>query len=174
MRKIVIVIVTFMLLISGCTTPEVQSRDENIEYCIDILCYRTDLTPVQMTAVLSFVGVKSDFSPTYMSGAGFGLCQWTYKRFENLEAFASGYGDINSLEVQLQFLIEELSPKSNYYALEDFGLYTVDDWIQTTDLEKSVIIFRNVYASLYDETSIELEEQLDLASQLYPTVLQSY
>lgn len=151
-----------------------EALTENQTQSIAYLVEKTNYNPVQISAILSFIEVESDFDPSMESASGgFGLCMWLGKRYENLEEFADVNGsNINTLPVQLEFLIQELSPDSKYYALKDFGDYTVIDWLnETENCEKSIVMFRSIYAGLTGENTKQVEKQIDFAEKIYPTVV---
>lgn len=143
---------------------------------MDAIAYleeKTALTPVQITSVISFIQTESGFDPSFESPNGsYGLCQWSYNRYDNLKEFSEQNGiSINNLTLQLEFLVEELSPESEYYSLSDFGDYTVYDWINSDDIEDSIVIFRAIYANVISQDTEVLESQVKFAEKIYSYVI---
>lgn len=143
------------------------TKDQNMS--LDYFIEYTDLSPEQLAALFSFIETNSKFDPTAeILNDGFGLCQWSGKRYENLENFAIQNGtNINSLDLQLAFIVQELSPESEYYALKDYGEYSVYDWIKSDSVKESIVTFRAVYAGLISENSNLLKSQVDYAKKVY-------
>lgn len=149
-----------------------QEQRESIAY----LKEKIALTPVQLTSVVSYIETESGFDPSLESSTGsFGLCQWSGNRYDNLKEFSKKAGsNISNLTLQLDFIIEELSPDSEYYALTDFGDYTVYDWINSDDVDDSVVLFRAIYSKLISEDSEVLDSQLEFAKKIYGYVKSQY
>lgn len=146
------------------------SEDQNI--AMNYFIENTDLSAEQLAALFSFIEVNSKFDPTAeLINDSFGLCQWSGKRYENLENFAEQEGtNINNFMLQLKFIVEELSPDSQYYALKDYGEYSVYDWIEVDTVKDAFITFRAVYAGLLSKNSELLESQVDYAEQVYEVI----
>ena len=146
------------------------SEDQTIamNYFID----NTDLSAEQLAALFSFIEGNSKFDPTAeLINDSFGLCQWSGKRYENLERFANQEGtSINNFMLQLRFIVEELSPNSQYYALKDYGKYSIYDWIEADNVKDAVITFRAIYAGILSENSDLLESRVDYANQVYEVI----
>ena len=71
------------------------------------------------------------------------------------------------MDLQLAFIVQELSPESDYYALKDYGEYSVYDWIKSDSVKESIVTFRAVYAGLISENSNLLKSQVDYAKKVY-------
>lgn len=81
------------------TTVEVQ------QYVYDFL-YEKGLPHASICAVMGNITVESGFNPDILewgTGIGYGLCQWSYSRRTQLEAYGT------SLQHQCEFLWSELS-----------------------------------------------------------------
>ena len=77
------------------------------------------------------------------SGAGFGLCQWSFGRRTNLEAYAKSKGKSPSdIETQIEFLIGELTPGggADGYANYELGS-SGDKWNNASTIEEATEIF---------------------------------
>lgn len=135
---------------------------------------KTALTPVQITSVVSFIQTESGFDPSLESPNGsFGLCQWLGSRYENLKEFSEQNGtSINNFTLQLEFIVEELSPESEYYSLSNYGGYTVYDWINSDNVEDSIVIFRSIYAKVMPQKNEVLESQVEFAEKIYSHVVE--
>lgn len=100
--------------------------------------------------VLGNIQAESSFDPEVIeggSGIGFGLCQWSFGRRTQLEAYATSKGvnpgDVNT---QIEFLLGELTPGGGAdgyasYQLMNYHGYSPDDWINATTPEDAAIAF---------------------------------
>lgn len=92
------------------------------------------------------------------SGIGFGLCQWSFGRRTNLEAYARSLGkSASDLSVQISFLLAELTPGggaggyANYQiggsssSKYDGNRYTASDWTSSNDINKATIAFMSLF-----------------------------
>lgn len=95
---------------------------------------------------------ESGFDPSIIeggSGIGFGLCQWSFGRRTQLEAYASSKGvDASDVNTQIEFLISELTPggagpAQGYatYQLLSYNGYNGDMWINATSPEDAATAF---------------------------------
>lgn len=100
--------------------------------------------------VLGNIEAESGYDPTlieYGSEVGFGLCQWSFGRRTNLEAYANSKGvSPSDIDTQIEFLIGEITPGggANGYAtyqLLNYNGYSPDDWINATTPEDAAIAF---------------------------------
>lgn len=105
-----------------------------------------------VAGVMGNIYCESGFDPTTIersNGVGFGLCQWSYGRRTQLEAYAeSKKVEATDLETQLEFLITELTPGASgpaqgyatYQLLSSRG-YNADMWKNATDPEFAAEVF---------------------------------
>lgn len=100
--------------------------------------------------VLGNIQAESGFDPEVIeggSGIGFGLCQWSYGRRTQLEAYAASKGTNASDEnTQIEFLIGEITPGGGAdghasYQLLTYNGYSPDDWKNATTPEDAAIAF---------------------------------
>lgn len=86
-----------------------MNREELEQYTWDFLMEH-DLPEYSAAAVMGNIEAESEFDPNLVeggSGIGFGLCQWSFERRENLEKYGT------DIDHQLQFMADELL-KTNY------------------------------------------------------------
>lgn len=81
------------------------------------------------------------------SGIGFGLCQWSYGRRTQLEAYAASKGlEPSDVDTQIEFLLGELTPGggangyATYNLMNNHG-YTPNDWKNASTPESAAEIF---------------------------------
>ena len=80
------------------------------------------------------------------SGIGFGLCQWSFGRRDQLEAFAASRGvDPSDVDLQIEFLIAELRPEGGAdgfatYQFAGFENYRTT-WMTSTSIEETTTAF---------------------------------
>lgn len=100
--------------------------------------------------VLGNIQAESGFDPAVIeggSGIGFGLCQWSFGRRTQIEAYAASKGaSPNDVNIQIEFLIGEITPGggANGYAsyqLMTYNGYSADDWINATTPEAAAEAF---------------------------------
>ena len=100
--------------------------------------------------VLGNIQAESGFDPEVIeggSGIGFGLCQWSFGRRTQLEAYAASKGmDPSDENVQIEFLIGEITPGGGAdgyanYQLLTYNGYSPDDWKNATTPEDAAIAF---------------------------------
>ena len=100
--------------------------------------------------VLGNIEAESGFNEAAIeggSGIGFGLCQWSYGRRTQLEAYAASKGTSPSdINTQIEFLIGEITPGggANGYAsyqLVTYNGYSADDWRNASSPEDAAIAF---------------------------------
>lgn len=100
--------------------------------------------------VLGNVEAESGFNPGAVeggSGIGFGICQWSYGRRTQLEAYAQSKGkDPSDENIQIEFLIGEITigggadGYANYQLLTYNG-YSASDWMNASTPEDAAIAF---------------------------------
>lgn len=70
--------------------------------------------PIAAAGIMGNIQAESGFNPAIIeggSGVGFGLCQWSYDRRAALENYAASKSKSPSdLQIQLEFLVSELTP----------------------------------------------------------------
>lgn len=100
----------------------------------------TGYSKVQTASIMANIWAESHFNPSieeYGSGVGFGLCQWSYERRENLENYAASTGRAASdLQVQLEFLNSELNLNGFNGNTEYYNI-----WSTTSDVNEATEAF---------------------------------
>lgn len=103
----------------------------------------------------------------YGSGVGFGLCQWSYGRRAQLEAYAASKGvspsDINT---QIEFLLAELTPGGNGYAtyqLMTNNGFTSSDWKNASTPEQAA----EAFCWIFERPGIPRMEERTTAARRY-------
>lgn len=100
--------------------------------------------------VLGNIEAESAFNADLIekgNGIGFGLCQWSFGRRTQLEAYASSKGrEPSDINTQIEFLIGELTPgggASGYatYQLLTYNGYSASDWENATTPEDAAVAF---------------------------------
>ena len=100
--------------------------------------------------VLGNIQAESGFDPAVIEGGtgiGFGLCQWSFGRRTQLEAYAASKGaNPSDVNIQIEFLIGELTPGggANGYAtyqLVSYNGYSASDWINAGSPEDAAVAF---------------------------------
>ena len=126
-------------------------------------------TEVQVAGVMGCIYSESKFDPLLIeggSGAGFGLCQWSFSRREGLEAYAASKNvSPSDIQTQIEFLITELTtdgsgPASEYTTcgFMKYKGYSRDDWINAETPEDAAIAFCWSFERPWDDAD-ETERQ---------------
>lgn len=100
--------------------------------------------------VLGNIEAESAFNADLIekgNGIGFGLCQWSFGRRTQLEAYAASKGrDPGDINTQIEFLIGEITPGGGAdgfasYQLLTYNGYSPSDWENATTPEEAAIAF---------------------------------
>lgn len=98
---------------------------------------------------------ESGFKPTATeagNGEGYGLCQWSFGRKQQLIQYAESKGkEWNDVEIQIEFLLAELNVNggcdgyANYQMAGEHYGYTYESWYNATDVETATKAFMAVF-----------------------------
>lgn len=124
--------------IQGATT------EEKVWYALRTAGYSEYAT----AGVMGNIYGECGFNPALVeagNGIGFGLCQWSFERRTNLEAYARSKNiDPSDVNTQIEFLLTELSPEegpaSGYASfIGTAGIYgcNMDGWLNATSVEEA-------------------------------------
>ena len=100
--------------------------------------------------VLGNIQAESGFNENVIeggSGIGFGLCQWSFGRRTQLEAYAASKGkEPSDLNTQIEFLIGEITPGGGAdgyanYNLLSYNGYSPSDWENASSPEDAAVAF---------------------------------
>lgn len=100
--------------------------------------------------VLGNIEAESAFNADLIekgNGIGFGLCQWSFGRRIQLEAYAASKGrEPSDINTQIEFLIGELTPGGGAdgyatYQLLTYNGYSASDWENATTPEDAAVAF---------------------------------
>lgn len=137
-----------------------------------------------IAAVMGNIQHESGFDPNVIegdTGIGFGLCQWSYGRRDNLEAYAASKGEsAANIDIQIEFLIAELTPGggANGYASYQLGglsssnydgnCYQRKDWENSQDLDTATIAFMALFERpSYDPDKNHIDRRRNSAREYY-------
>lgn len=122
---------------------------------------------------------ESGFNPKSIeagSGAGFGLIQWTGVRRTKIEKYAKDHKkDVNSVDLQVEYLLLELDPNSgtcawagNFGSLYGVGPYTRNDWVNAKKVDEATRVycvgFERPAVSAYNSS---IQKRIDAAEGYY-------
>lgn len=100
--------------------------------------------------VLGNIQAESGFNESVIEGGtgiGFGLCQWSFGRRTQLEAYAASKGkEASDLNTQIEFLIGEITPGGGAdgyanYNLLSYNGYSPSDWENASSPEDAAVAF---------------------------------
>lgn len=105
-----------------------------------------------VAGVMGNIYAESGFDPAIIeggSGIGFGLCQWSFGRRTQLEAYAASKGkEASDINTQVEFLLTEITPGAagpaqGYasYQLLYYNGYNGDMWKSATTPEDAAVAF---------------------------------
>lgn len=139
---------------------------------------------IAAAAVLGNIECESGFDPTRIedgTGDGLGLCQWSFGRRTQFEAYIASKGtDTSDIGTQIEFLLGELTPGggANGYATYQLGgssssaydgnSYTASDWENATDLDIATTAFMALFERpSYDPDKHHLSDRKEAAHRYY-------
>lgn len=139
---------------------------------------------IAAAAVLGNIECESGFDPATIeagNGIGLGLCQWSFGRRTQLEAYITSKGtDTSDVDTQIEFLLGELSPDggANGYASYQLGgasssaydgnRYTASDWQNATDIGTATTAFMALFERpSYDPSINHLSRRIQAAQDYY-------
>ena len=115
---------------AGGYVAKVSNGTDNQSIIWDFFIQKFD-NPYAVAGIMANIQAESSFDPGANQGEytgdahGYGLCQWTWERKDNLKKFAEERGtEVNDLNMQLEFIMYELD--TTYPTLKQF-LYNVTD-----------------------------------------------
>lgn len=107
-----------------------------------------------VAGVMGNIYAESGFNPEIIehgNGVGFGLCQWSYGRRNQLELYAAAKGvEASDVNTQIEFLMGELTPGGGANGYANYQLmvstytgtrYTPDDWKNATNVKDATTAF---------------------------------
>ena len=101
---------------------------DTVQYQVWIRLIAGGLTEIQAAAIMGNIEQESRFDPNRIqakTGAGFGLCQWSYGRRKQIEAYASSVGKpAGDIDLQVKFLLAELNPNGGCNGYAKYQLMT--------------------------------------------------
>ena len=139
---------------------------------------------IATAAVMGNIEHESGFDPSKIESGnsiGFGLCQWSFGRRKQLEAYAASKGvSPSDIQTQIEFLLAELTPGggANGYATDetsgkssskyDGTSYTRKDWTDSEDIDKATIAFMALFERpSYDSSINHIDRRRASAKEYY-------
>ncbi len=127
-----------------------SSVEDKVWYTLRNLGY----SEYAVAGVMGNIYAESGFNPEIIehgSGVGFGLCQWSYGRRTQLEAYAEAKGvSPSDVDTQIEFLIAELTPGGGAGGHANYQLMTTEyngqkyrpsDWKDATNASDAATAF---------------------------------
>ena len=158
------VIVAFALMLT-MNVQEVSREKRTYDFLTE-----NGLSSVQAAGVMAAIECESQFdsTATNFDQTSYGLLQWSFKRKDQLEAFAKANSKpMDDFETQLAFLIEELNPQSEvatYQLLSSYKDYELSDWFNAKTPEEA----SRAFCMLYERPGlVDLEVRDSLARNFY-------
>ena len=116
-KKICSIIMTLAMILSFITYMPIEAvAADNEQIIFEYLTQQLGFNIASASGILANIGEESSFEATKnesVSGAGYGLCQWTGSRRSSLINWCANNGyDYTSIDGQLSYLNYEL--KNNY------------------------------------------------------------
>lgn len=101
--------------------------------------------------VMGNIEAESGFDPAIVeagNGIGYGLCQWSFTRRDELEAYASAMGvEPSDVDLQIQFLLYECAPKGEQGGYASYAFVSLDhlreNWVNATNVADATAAFMN-------------------------------
>ena len=151
MKRILAIVTLVLVVVSGCSasSEEIYFKDYSegkSQVIYNYLLENGDLSPVQVASITAVIKQLSNFDTSFHENGTTGLMCWTFGHEKQLNEFAQEKGSpVTNLYTQLDFILEEVNPDSEYYQLYKYQGYTTKDWIEASTPEESVLAFVYTY-----------------------------
>ena len=149
--------------------------EDTIEYKVWTGLRAAGYSEITVAGTMGNIYAESGFDPSVVehgNGIGFGLIQWSYNRRTAIEKYAAEQGkDVNSVELQIEWLLKECDPNDSAYAWMnssksyDGKSWTYDEWKNATDIESAVRSFMFCFERPLNTSS--LQKRIDAANEYY-------
>ena len=149
--------------------------EDTIEYKVWTGLRAAGYSEITVAGTMGNIYAESGFDPSVVehgNGIGFGLIQWSYNRRTAIENYAAEQGkDVNSVELQIEWLLKECDPNDSAYAWMnssksyDGKSWTYDEWKNATDIESAVRAFMFCFERPAGTSS--LQKRIDAANEYY-------
>ena len=149
--------------------------EDTIEYKVWTGLRAAGYSEITVAGTMGNIYAESGFDPSVVehgNGIGFGLIQWSYNRRTAIENYAAEQGkDVNSVELQIEWLLKECDPNDSAYAWMnssksyDGKSWTYDEWKNATDIESAVRSFMFCFERPLNTSS--LQKRIDAANEYY-------
>ena len=149
--------------------------EDTIEYKVWTGLRAAGYSEITVAGTMGNIYAESGFDPSVVehgNGIGFGLIQWSYDRRTAIENYAAEQGkDVNSVELQIEWLLKECDPNDSAYAWMnssksyDGKSWTYDEWKNATDIESAVRAFMFCFERPAGTSS--LQKRIDAANEYY-------
>lgn len=149
--------------------------EDTIEYKVWTGLRAAGYSEITVAGTMGNIYAESGFNPSVVehgNGIGFGLIQWSYNRRTAIENYAAEQGkDVNSVELQIEWLLKECDPNDSAYAWVnssksyDGKSWTYDEWKNATDIESAVRSFMFCFERPLNTSS--LQKRIDAANEYY-------
>ena len=149
--------------------------EDTIEYKVWTGLRAAGYSEITVAGTMGNIYAESGFNPSVVehgNGIGFGLIQWSYDRRTAIENYAAEQGkDVNSVELQIEWLLKECDPNDSAYAWMnssksyDGKSWTYDEWKNATDIESAVRSFMFCFERPLNTSS--LQKRIDAANEYY-------
>ena len=149
--------------------------EDTIEYKVWTGLRAAGYSEITVAGTMGNIYAESGFDPSVVehgNGIGFGLIQWSYGRRTAIENYAAEQGkDVNSTELQVEWLLKECDPNDSAFAWMnsstsyDGKSWTYDEWKNATDIESAVRAFMFCFERPAGTSS--LQKRIDAANEYY-------
>ena len=149
--------------------------EDTIEYKVWTGLRAAGYSEITVAGTMGNIYAESGFDPSVVehgNGIGFGLIQWSFGRRTAIENYAAEQGkDVNSVELQVEWLLKECDPNDSAYAWMnssksyDGKSWTYDEWKNATDIESAVRAFMFCFERPAGTSS--LQKRIDAANEYY-------
>lgn len=149
--------------------------EDTIEYKVWTGLRAAGYSEITVAGTMGNIYAESGFDPSVVehgNGIGFGLIQWSYGRRTAIENYAAEQGkDVNSTELQVEWLLKECDPNDSAFAWTnsstsyDGKSWTYDEWKNATDIESAVRAFMFCFERPAGTSS--LQKRIDAANEYY-------
>ena len=127
---------------------------------------------IATAAVMGNIEGESNFQPDLQeagSGVGYGLCQWSHTRRDQLEAYAKSKGvDPSNEDLQIEFLLAELDPNGGCDGYAEYGFAGCESYEKTWKTSTDIAEATTAFCAGFERPSIPRNQtRIDAAQKYY-------
>ena len=146
--------------------PEITPQEKTFKFLTE-----NGFSDAQACGIMACIEISSNFNSAAedLNHTGYGLMFWCNQRREILEQYALMLNKpLDDLEMQLEFLLDELNPESENYQLVAYNGYSPENFWNSTTPEEAALSFCCIYEKPHvDSFEFYKSHRIMLANNYY-------